>query len=129
MGEGASGRASDAARATRSIMSNGNTGAARTVERVAQALADAASSPAKVFLLASRAPDARVVDRVLDFLVVEETVEDRFAEAVSLSKVLGHLRVPGEVMVVDRAHFDASSTVGGTVTYEAASEGRIVAES
>ncbi len=110
-------------------MSNGNVGAARTVERAAQALADAASSPAKVFLWASRGREARAADGGLDFLVVEEVVEDRFSEAASLSKVLGRLRVPGDVVVVDRTHFDAWSMVSGTAMYEAANEGRLVAES
>lgn len=110
-------------------MSNRNGETAGTIRGAAQALADATSSPAKVFLVASRAQDASAVDRVLDFLVVEETVEDRFSEAVSLSKVLGRLRIPGDVLVVDRAHFDAWSSVSGAAMYEAANEGRLVAES
>ncbi len=113
----------------RSSMSNRNGETAGTIRRAAHALAEATSSSAKVFLLPSRAQEACAVDRVLDFLVVEEAVEDRFSEAVRLNKVLGRLRIPGDVLVVDRAHFDAWSSVSGTAMYEAANEGRLVAES
>ncbi|MBF6618803.1 MAG: nucleotidyltransferase domain-containing protein [Patulibacter sp.] len=101
----------------------------QTVERAGRALADAASSPAQVFLFGSRARGDHGVDSDFDFLVVQSEVEDRFAEAVSLSKVLGRLRVPGDVVVVDQAHFDAWSTVSGTAIYDAAHDGRLVAES
>lgn len=100
-----------------------------TVERAGRALADAASSPAQVFLFGSRARGDSTVDSDFDFLVVQSAVEDRFAEAISLSKVLGRLRVPGDVVVVDRQHFDAWCTVSGTAMYDAAREGRLVAES
>lgn len=78
------------------------------------------------------APGAHGVDAVEagpDFVVVLEVVENRLAEAVRLSRVLGRLRLPGDVLVVDRAHFEAWSVVSGTAMYEAASGGRLVAES
>lgn len=99
------------------------------VERAGRALADAASSPAQVFLFDSRARRDYRADSDFDFLVVQRDVEDRFAEAVNLSKMLGRLRVPGDVVVVDRERFEAWSTVSGTAVYDAAHEGRLVAES
>ncbi len=99
------------------------------MERAGRALADAAGSPAQVFLFGSRARGDSTADSDFDFLVVQRDVGDHFAEAISLSKVLGRLRIPGDVVVVDRQHFNAWRTVSGTAMHDAAREGRLVAES
>lgn len=102
---------------------------AEIVDIVGKALADAASSPARVYLFGSRATGTAEDNSDFDFLVVERHVPDRFAEAVHLSRVLGRLRVPGDVVVVGQEQFEAWRTVGGTLMHDASREGRVIADS
>lgn len=133
MGEGASERETrpqvPAGQSTGTGVEDASRGEVRDADRAGMALADAASSSATVYALASGAHGVDAVETAPDFVVVLEVVENRLAEAVRLSRVLGRLRIPGGVLVVGRAHFDAWSGVSGTAMYEAANEGRVVAES
>jgi len=99
------------------------------VEIAGKALADAANSPARVYLFGSRVRGDADETSDFDFLVVERQVSDRFAEAVHLSRVLGKLRVPGDVVVVGEEQFDAWRTVAGTLMHDASREGRVIADS
>jgi len=82
-----------------------------------------------VILFGSHARDDADPDSDFDFLVVEDGAPDRFREAVTLSRVLGRLRVPGDVVVLGAAQFEANRTVAGTLAHDAAREGRVVADS
>lgn len=99
------------------------------IERAARALIDAVSVPAKVILFGSRARGTASQESDFDFLVVEDTVQDRFAEMARLGSVLGRMLIPADVLVVSRRDAGRWASVRGTVIHEALTRGRIVAES
>lgn len=101
----------------------------RMIERAGRALADAASSPAKVILFGSHARGDADEGSDLDFLVIETEVEDRNAEAVKLRRTLRGLGTPVDVIVMDQALAERRAKVKGTMVDRALREGRIVAES
>jgi predicted nucleotidyltransferase len=55
-----------------------------------------------VILFGSHARGEERPDSDVDFLVIEPAIEDRFAEAVRLSDLLGGLGVPADVVVVSQ---------------------------
>jgi predicted nucleotidyltransferase len=99
------------------------------IERVAQVLADAASSPARVILFRSAARGESNADSDLDFLVIEREVTDRLGEAVRLRRALGDLGVPVDVVVLDEALAERRAKVPGSMVYEAMRHGRVIAQS
>jgi uncharacterized protein len=100
-----------------------------TIERAAQALIEAAGAHAKVLLFGSHARGEANERSDFDFLVIEPEVEDRFAEMARLSRILGRLLIPADVVVVSEQYARRWSTVKGTLLHEALREGRVVAES
>jgi predicted nucleotidyltransferase len=99
------------------------------IEQAGRALADAASSPARVILFGSGARGDADPGSDLDFLVIERETDDRVAEAVRLRRVLGDLGVPVDVIVLDEALAERRAKVPGTMVYNALRDGRLIAES
>jgi predicted nucleotidyltransferase len=64
------------------------------IDRAGRALIEAAPTPAKVILFGSRARGEANDGSDFDFLVIEETVPDRLAEAVRLRDALGDFNAP-----------------------------------
>jgi predicted nucleotidyltransferase len=100
-----------------------------TIERAAQALIEAAGARAKVLLFGSHARGDAHERSDFDFLVIEPEVEDRFGEMARLSRILGRLLIPADVVVVSEQYARRWGMVKGTPLHEALREGRIVAES
>jgi predicted nucleotidyltransferase len=61
----------------------------------------------------------------LDFLIVEPEVRDNVAEMLRLREILRHLRIPVDVLVTSRQHFEYWVDTPGTVYHEAALEGKV----
>jgi predicted nucleotidyltransferase len=122
---------------TRRAGSNRAQGAARMnaatssamIERAGRALIDAAPAPAKVILFGSHARGEAGDGSDFDFLVIEETVPDRLAEAVRLRDALGDFNAPVDVIVMDAALAERRAKVRGTMVHRALREGRVLAES
>jgi len=62
------------------------------------------------------------------FLVIEPEVDDEAAESVRLMRELRDLRIPADVLVVDRRYADEWAGVRGSVVHAAISRGRVVAD-
>jgi predicted nucleotidyltransferase len=99
------------------------------IERAGRALIDAAPAPAKVILFGSHARGDADDGSDFDFLVIEETVPDRLAEAVRLRDALGDFNAPVDVIVMDAALAERRARVRGTMVHRALREGRVLAES
>jgi predicted nucleotidyltransferase len=89
--------------------------------------------------LASAAPGARVIlfgshargeadpHSDVDFLVIEPHVEDEAGESVRLLRELRSLRIPADVVVVNRSYAEDWADVRGSVVHAALSQGRVLA--
>lgn len=99
------------------------------IDRAGRALIDAAPAPAKVILFGSHARGDAGDGSDFDFLVIEETVPDRLAEAVRLRDALGDFNAPVDVIVMDAALAERRAKVRGTMVHRALREGRVLAES
>jgi predicted nucleotidyltransferase len=95
-----------------------------TVARAAGLLL-AAVPGGKVILFGSYARGNADEGNDLDFLVIEPEVKDRFKEVLRLREVLRPLRIPVDVLVASRQHFEYWADTPGTVYYEAAVEGKL----
>ena len=85
----------------------------------------AAAPGGKVILFGSYARGDAEEGSDVDFLVVEPEVRDRFKEMLRLREVLRPLRIPVDVLVTSRRHFEHWADTPGTVYYEAAVEGKL----
>lgn len=101
----------------------------KDIERAAQVLAANASSPAKVILFGSRAREEGGPRSDLDFLVVEEHVEDTIKEAARLRRALPQLGVPVDVLAISAAEAERQRRWPGSVVKMAFRDGRVLAES
>jgi uncharacterized protein len=99
------------------------------IDRAGRALIEAAPAPAKVILFGSRARGEANDGSDFDFLVIEETVPDRLAEAVRLRNALGDFDAPVDLIVMDAALAERRAKVRGTMVHRALREGRVLAES
>lgn len=100
-----------------------------TIERAAQAPIEAAGTQAKVLLFGSHARGDADARSDYDFLVIEPEVDDRFGEMARLSRILGRLLIPADVVVVSEQYAQRWGEVKGTLLHEALREGHVVAES
>jgi predicted nucleotidyltransferase len=99
------------------------------IERAGRALIDAAPAHAKVILFGSRARGDADEGSDFDFLVIEDEVENRLAEAVRLRRALGDFNAPVDLIVMDAALAERRAKVRGTMVHRAFREGRVLAES
>jgi predicted nucleotidyltransferase len=99
------------------------------IDRAGRALIDAAPVSSKVILFGSHARGDAGDGSDFDFLVIEETVPNRLAEAVRLRDALGDFNAPVDVIVMDAALADRRAKVRGTMVHRALREGRVLAES
>jgi predicted nucleotidyltransferase len=97
------------------------------IHRAAELLGQAAPG-STVILFGSYARGKPKDESDVDFLVVEPQVSSQVDEMVRLRRVLSPLRIPVDVLVVSREHFDHWRDTPGNVMYEAAVEGKVVYE-
>src|ERR1700722_65931 len=97
------------------------------IESARRALIDGASAPSKVILFGSRARGDSDEGSDFDFLVIEDEVPDRLAEAVRLRDALGDFATPVDLIVMDAALAGRRAKVRGTMVDRAMREGRVVA--
>ncbi len=102
---------------------------AELISQAARRLADAATSPAQVFVFGSHARGDATADSDLDFLVVEQGVQPSAQEMVRLRAALPPLGVPVDVIVMSDDLVRRRRDVPGSLVYTALREGRLVAES
>lgn len=102
---------------------------ATIIENAGRILAASASSPAKVVLFGSGARGDATEHSDLDFLVIEQEVDDGIAEAVRLRRELGDIGVPVDIVVIDETLAARRAKVPGSMVHHALHEGFVVAES
>jgi uncharacterized protein len=99
---------------------------AKAIQSVAQRLAAAASSPAKIIVFGSYGRGDADEGSDLDLMVVERQLPDRGQEYLRLRESIGRLGVGVDLLVYSAQEFERRSLVPGTVPYWALTEGRIV---
>ncbi len=91
-------------------------------------LAASAGSRAQVVLFGSRGRGEGGPDSDLDFLVIEEQVENKLDEMVRLRDALASIDVPVDIVVVSREEAERSRLRHGSVVRRALTEGRVLVE-
>lgn len=94
------------------------------IDRAAHMLLEAAPDGSEVILFGSYARGDAHADSDVDFLVIEPRVAGQRSEMVRLRQVLRPLRIPVDVLVVNREGFEAWKDKINNVVYQAAREGR-----
>lgn len=94
-----------------------------------ECIASAASSPATVILFGSRARGDHGPDSDLDFLVVEESFDNKHSEMGRLRDAVPRMGVPVDVLVATRADADRKRHAVGSLIRYALQEGRVIYES
>lgn len=99
-------------------------------ERISEAveLLRGAANPRKIIVFGSYATGDADDDSDIDLLIVEEGVQDPMAEMVRLARVLGPTRIPVDVIVVSREHYEYWLDTPGNLMYEAKSHGKVLYE-
>ena len=96
-----------------------------TISMAAEALLRAAPVGAIVILFGSYADGTARVDSDLDFLVVEPEPKERFHEMARLSRILGDMLIPADVVVISLENYDRYRNRPNTIAYEASKKGRV----
>ncbi|MEI7767741.1 MAG: nucleotidyltransferase domain-containing protein [Phycisphaerae bacterium] len=96
-----------------------------TIEQATHLLLDAAPAGSQVFLFGSQATGKADARSDVDFLVVEPTVPDRLQEMLRLSEVLRPLKLPVDLMVLSRQHFDYWKNTPNSLAYRVVREGKV----
>ena len=100
-----------------------------TIDAEAKAILDAAPAGSRVMLFGSHARGTTRPDSDLDFLVIEPTVQDRFAETFRLRNAveaaLGEELLPVDLVVTDEERYLRHQGIPNTLAYEVAREGRM----
>lgn len=99
-----------------------------TIEKAGRRLAAAAGKSAQIILFGSHARGDAGTDSDLDFLVIEQEVENRVAESVRLRDAVGDVGMPVDVIVLDKALASRRAKVPGTMVHHALRDGRILAQ-
>ncbi len=97
----------------------------QTILQAAHLLGEAAK-PARVILFGSYARGDAGDESDLDFLVVEPTLTDKFAEMVRLRQMLRPLRVPVDVLVCSQAELSQQQHACSSAIYWALQEGKVL---
>jgi predicted nucleotidyltransferase len=89
------------------------------------------STPAgsQVILFGSQADGSSNADSDIDLLVIQDVVKSRRKESARLHQLLRPLRIPADILVVDRAGFEAWKDQPNNIVHEAWTKGRMYAQS
>jgi len=99
--------------------------AQETIAQAVRTLVETAR-PLKVVLFGSYARGDAREDSDVDFLVIEDTVEDKAREMVRLRRCLRPLRIPVDVLVFSAQEVANWGQLPGTIVSSALREGRVV---
>ncbi len=96
------------------------------VHDIAQRIAAAARSRAKVIVFGSYGRGDATEDSDLDLLVVEREVSDHTAEYLRLREAVGPVSVGVDLLLMPQAEFDRRRNWASSPVYWAAREGRVL---
>ncbi len=97
-----------------------------TIRQVAQRIAAAASSPAKVIVFGSYARGDAREDSDLDLLVIEKEIVDHTHEYLRLRDAVGHLDVGVDLLLYPEVEAEKRKTWWTTPVYWAMREGKLL---
>lgn len=98
------------------------------IRSVAQRVAAAASSPARVIVFGSYARGDAREDSDLDLLVVEREIPDPTGEYLRLRNAIGSLGVGVDLLLYPEAEFERRKEWWATPVYWAVREGKVLHE-
>lgn len=101
----------------------------RHVQGIAQRIAAAAPSPAKVILFGSYGRGDATEDSDLDLPVLEDEVIDHTAEYLRLRQVVGHIGVRVDLLPMPQGEFDRRRDWASSPVDWGAREGRMLYDS
>jgi len=93
------------------------------IERAGRALIKAVPSPAKVISVPSPG------GLEYRFVVIEQDLPERHREMVRLSRILGELLIPADVVVVSEVELNQERFQKGSFIHDALRSGEVIAES
>ncbi len=96
------------------------------IQRAAQRVAAAATSPATVIVFGSYARGDADEASDLDLIVIEPALVDEAAEYLRLKAAVGRMGVGVDLLLFSRREFDRRSQVPGTLPYWATKEGKVL---
>ena len=96
------------------------------IQRAAQRVAAAATSPATVIVFGSYARGDADEASDLDLIVIEPALVDEAAEYLRLKAAVGRMGVGVDLLLFSRRECDRRSQVPGTLPYWAAKEGKVL---
>lgn len=99
------------------------------IQKAAEVLATHASSPARVILFGSAGRDQVGPYSDLDFLVIEDELDDTIREAARLRRALPALGVSVDVLAISATEAERRRHWPGNVIKVALAEGKLLAES
>lgn len=102
---------------------------AKTIHSIAQRVAAAASSPAKVIVFGSYARGDAREDSDLDLLVVEREVSNPTSEYLRLREAVGSLGIGVDLLLYPEDEFEKRKEWWATPVYWAVREGKVLYES
>lgn len=95
------------------------------VDQTARALLRAAPEGSEVILFGSHARGTAGRHSDADFLVLEPTVSDSWAESVRLRRVVAQMPLAMDIIVMSRGKYERWKSFPGNIASEAAMEGRV----
>ena len=96
-----------------------------TIRQAAETLLNAAPAGSTVILFGSWASGTARTDSDLDFLVIEPRVKDCMSEMTRLSRIVGDMLIPADVLVMSRQRFHRYRDTPNTIAYEASRKGTV----
>jgi predicted nucleotidyltransferase len=86
------------------------------------------AKPERVILFGSSATGSMTSDSDVDLLVIEKNVDNPREEMVKISKALGEIGIPVDVIVMRSERFEETRNIIGGIAYPANKYGKVIYE-
>jgi predicted nucleotidyltransferase len=97
--------------------------APQVIRQALDCLSGALPKGARVIVFGSHAVGRAKDDSDLDLFVIEHKVDDRTAEIIRLSELLGRQLIPADVVVMSSEMFDRQSEIPNTLAWRVTKQG------
>jgi predicted nucleotidyltransferase len=95
----------------------------RVIRQVLDCLSGALPKGTRVIVFGSHAADRAKDDSDIDLFIIEHKVDDRTAEIIRLSELLGRQLIPADVVVMSSEMFSRQSEIPNTLAWRVAKQG------
>jgi predicted nucleotidyltransferase len=97
--------------------------APQVIRQVLDCLSGALPHGARVIVFGSHAAGRAKNDSDIDLFVIEQKIDDRTAETIRLSELLGRRLIPADVVVMSSEMFNRQSEIPNTLAWRVAKQG------